>query len=136
MGIKKAWVGTMAVVGMLGGCASTAGVDGANAGETTSAEGEGIAAWQSEPKPPTGSCPPVFKTWEDPNNYRLEPYKREGFFHAMSYLPEGPAIVAAGARIGEYCTFKEGNFHIMTTIKSSCATMPDGTTSCVGLCLP
>lgn len=97
-------------------------------------EAEGVIAVQGEA---ATTCAPLFRTWEDPTVYpaTANAYLRPGFFHAMSYASDQPTATPA-ARIGEACSFIAGRFHVQTRIKSNCSTMPDGSTSCIGLCIP
>ena len=120
---KRLGIG-LSVVGLFVLGCSAEGMDPESGGE-----GEPIAV---ETEALT-SCPPVLKTWNDPNVYpaNANPYKRPGIFHAMSY-PSTPVIFTPAARIGEICTYRAGDYHFQTIIKSSC-NPPLG---CVGICQP
>jgi hypothetical protein len=114
-------------IGLLLGCADVAPGDSSEAmSENTADESEAAS-----------SCPPVFRTWEDPTVYPagLNAYKRSGFYHPISWVHQSAPVVPA-ARVGERCTYYSNGFHLQTTIKANCQELPGGTLSCVGVCAP
>jgi hypothetical protein len=75
------------------------------------------------------------------------PFTRPGYYHPMSLYGALPgdifshinrtlATPSTSKTPGEYCSYWDGTFHLQTQLVPNCADMPDGTTSCVGICAP
>jgi hypothetical protein len=61
------------------------------------------------------------------------------YYHPMSLSGELPGETVGHINrqlSGDACSFWDGEFHVETKLKENCATMPDGTKSCIGLCAP
>jgi hypothetical protein len=82
-------------------------------------------------------------TWQKDTVYGdVNPYTRPGYYHPMSLYGELPGEIfshynrAVSTPTQELCSYYDGGFHIKTTLVPNCATMPDGSESCVGVCAP